>query len=605
MTIDPQHEQEMIAGKLFDARLARRMVAYVKPYVAWMVLAVVILFAMSLTTNYLPLLVQRAIDQYLAPKTGVAMDARFAGLIHLGVLYLGVLAVAFGLRFAQGFLMSWVGQRIIFDLRANVFAKILRLPLRYFDTHHVGRLMTRVTSDVESMQRFLTDGMVGLCADLFTLFGIMGYMFYLDVKLAAIVAVLTPLLLAILTFINYRIRAAHRLVRFRQSSLNAFVQEMLGGMLTVQLFNRERYAEKRYDHHNGGLRDAFIQSIHWFSYFFPTMEVMQGATIGLVVVAGGYRMLHGADGMELGTLVAFFVYVRDFFRPLEDLSDKSNILQSAMASSERVFALLDTAEEIEDPARPVELPAFRGAVDFEHVTFAYEGDNWVLKDVDLHIEPGESVAIVGATGAGKTSITSLLARFYDVQQGAVKVDGHDVKTLRQSDLRRRIGIVMQDPFIFSGTIADNIRLHNPEISDDRVREAAQYVNAHRFIEARPGGYGAEVMERGAKLSTGQKQLLALARAIAQNPDILLILDEATANVDTETEQLIQDALKKLMKGRTSIIIAHRLSTIRHVDRILVMRHGQIVEQGSHANLIRQDGYYKRLYDLLAHTPAKN
>ncbi|MFH0907430.1 MAG: ABC transporter ATP-binding protein [bacterium] len=600
--MDQAHEQE-IAGKLFDARLARRMVTYMKPYAAWMLFAVILLFAMSLTTNYLPLLVQRAIDRYLAPKAAGAMDARFAGLVHLGSLYLGILAVAFVLRFAQGYLMSWVGQRIIFDLRAHVFAKILRLPLRYFDRHHVGRLMTRVTTDVEAIQRFLTDGMVGLCADLFTLFGIMGYMFFLDAKLAAIVAALTPLLLAILTFINYRIRAAHRLVRQRQSALSAYVQEMLGGMLTVQLFNRERYAEKRYDHHNSGLRDAFIQSIHWFSHFFPTMEVMQGVTIALVVLAGGYRLLHGADGMELGTLVAFFVYVRDFFRPLEDLSDKSNILQSAMASAERVFALLDTPEEIEDPAQPVELPPFRGAVDFDHVTFAYEGENWVLKDVDLHIRPGESVAIVGATGAGKTSITSLLARFYDVQQGAVKVDGHDVRAMRQADLRRRIGIVMQDPFIFSGTVADNIRLHNPAVGDERVVDAARYVNAHGFIEARPGGYGAEVMERGAKLSTGQKQLLALARAIAQNPDILLILDEATANVDTETELLIQDALKKLMKGRTSIIIAHRLSTIRHVDRILVMRHGRIVEQGSHANLIRGNGYYKRLYDLLAHTPA--
>ena len=602
MTADQQHEPE-IAGKLFDARLARRLLVFVRPYRGWMLLALVLLLFMSLTTNYLPLIIQRVVDQYLAPGSGLDEAARMRGLIHSAALFLGVLAVAFTMRFAQGYLMSWVGQKIIFDLRAHIFDKILRLPMRFFDRSPIGRLMTRVTTDVESMQRFLTDGLVGLCADLFTLFGIIGYMFYLDARLALIVAGLTPVLLAILTFINLRIRGAHRLVRRRQSALNAYVQEMINGMGTIQLFNRQRYAQKRYDRHNGDLRDAFVLSIHWFSYFFPSMEVMQGLTIGLVIVVGGIGYLGGDVGLREGTLVAFFMYVRDFFRPLEDLSDKSNILQSAMASSERVFALLDTPEEILDPERPATAPAFRGEVAFEDVWFAYDNENWVLKNINVTIRTGESVAIVGATGAGKTSITSLIARFYDVQKGAVKVDGVDVRALKQADLRRRIGVVMQDPFIFSGTILDNIRLQNASVSEQQVREAARYVNAHRFIEERPGAYQAEVMERGARLSTGQKQLLALARAIAQNPDILLILDEATANVDTETEQLIQDALRKLMKGRTSIIIAHRLSTIRHVDRILVMRHGEIIEQGSHENLIRQDGYYKKLYELLSHTSA--
>jgi ATP-binding cassette subfamily B protein len=599
MTTDHTHEPE-ITGKLFDAQLARRMVVYMRPYRALMAVAVVLLLVMSLTTNYLPLIIQRVVDHCLTP--GLEAGSRAAALWHYSGFYLGVLVIAFTMRFLQGCLMAWVGQRIIFDLRADVFAKILRLPLRFFDRFPIGKLMTRVTSDVESMQRFLTDGLIGLCADLFTLFGIIGYMFYVDARLAAIVAALTPVLLAILTFINLRIRGAHRLVRRRQSTLNAFVQEMINGMTTIQLFNREPYARKRYDRHNGELRDAFVLSIHWFSYFFPSMESMQGVTIALVIVAGGAGLVHGGEALQIGTLVAFFLYVRDFFRPLEDLSDKSNILQSAMASSERVFALLDVPEEIRDPEPATEPPPFRGEVVFDNVSFAYDGEDWVLRDINLAISPGESVAIVGATGAGKTSMTGLIARFYDVQRGAVRVDGIDVRAMRQSDLRRRIGIVMQEPFIFAGTIADNIGLQNPAVGEVRIRDAAQYVNAHRFIEDRPGGYGSIVMERGVRLSTGQKQLLALARAIAQNPEILLILDGATANVDTETEQLIRDALKKLMKGRTSIIIAHRLSTIRHVDRILVMRHGQIIEQGSHENLIRQDGYYKKLYELLSHTP---
>jgi ATP-binding cassette subfamily B protein len=453
------------------------------------------------------------------------------------------------------------------------------------------------------MQRFLTDGLVGLTVDFFTLAGILGFMFYLNARLALILLVLMPVLLIVLTFINYRIRGAHRLVRQRQSALNAYLQEMLTGMPTVQLFSREEHVQRRFAGLNGELREGFILSIHWFSYFFPAMEVLNAASLGLVLFAGGYGLIHGHADLSLGVLIAFVSYVRDFFRPLEDLSDKSNILQSAMASSERVFALMDVPEEILDPPNPLDIRAFRGEVEFDHVWFAYQDEDWVLKDVSLRIRPGESVAIVGATGAGKTSITSLITRFYDVQKGAVKVDGMDVRSLRQVDLRRRIGIVLQDPFIFSGSIASNINLHNPSISRAQLEQAARYVNAYDFVVQRTGGFDAELMERGAKLSTGQKQLLALARAIAQNPDILLILDEATANVDTETEQLIQDALRKLMKGRTSIIIAHRLSTIQHVDRILVMRHGEIVEQGAHRELIRQGGYYRRLYDLLAHTPA--
>jgi ATP-binding cassette subfamily B protein len=462
--------------------------------------------------------------------------------------------------------------------------------------------MTRVGSDVEAMQRLLTDGLIGLAADVFTIIGILGYMIYLSPRLALILVVLFPVLLGILVFLNSRVRAAHREVRKRTSALNSFLQEMITGMLTIQLFNREERTRGRFAEYNQRLRDALLRSVKWFSYSFPATEILNAATLSLVLSIGGISLIRGDEALTLGILIAYLAYLRDFFRPLEDLSEKSNLLQSAMASSERVFALLDTPEEIVDPADPAPLEKFRGEVELDRVWFAYNDENWVLKDVSVRIRPGESVAIVGATGAGKSSIISLISRFYDIQRGAVKVDGRNVRDYRQSDLRRRIGIVLQDPFVFSASIADNIGLFNPSLTRDQIVAAAEYVNAHTFIQARPGGYDAMLRERGAGLSTGQKQLLALARAIAQDPDILLILDEATASVDTETEWLIQDALKKLMKGRTSIIIAHRLSTIRHVDRILVMRHGEIVEQGSHAALMAANGYYQRLYELLSHQP---
>lgn len=359
---------------------------------------------------------------------------------------------------------------------------------------------------------------------------------------------------------------------------------------------------ERFDRQNAPLRDAFLRSVKWFSLAFPATEIMNVVAVVLVVGYGGWRIQQGDPDLTIGTLLAFLVYLRDFFRPLDDLSEKSNVLQSAMASAERVFGLMDTPETIADPASPHPLRTFRGEVEFEHVWFAYRDEHWVLRDLHLHIPAGTSVALVGATGAGKSSITSLIARFYDVQRGAVRVDGVDVRDYAQAELRRRIGVVLQDPFIFPGTLADNIGLLNPALTRAQVEQAARYVNAHTWIEARPGGYDAVVQERGAGLSTGQKQLLALARAVAQDPDILLILDEATANVDTETERLIQDALTKLMQGRTTILIAHRLSTIRHVDRILVLRDGQLIEQGRHEELVAQAGYYRRLYELLSHAP---
>ncbi len=593
-----------IHGKLFDWGLTRRLLAYVRKYRLMLFIAVVFILFMALVNSFMPVLLKVAIDDYLVGgEDGLSSAERIAGITRIGLFYIGMAALAFLFRYVQSYLMAWTAEHIIYDMRADIYEKILRLPLRYMDRNPVGRLMTRVTSDVDAMQKMVTDGLVGLIADLFALFAIMGFMVYLSPRLAFTLFAVFPVLFAVMAWINRNTRRAHRQVRYRQSALNAYLQEMITGMLTVQMFNREQRVRERFDERNSSLREGWIEAVRWVSYFFPAMEILNAVSIALVLGVGGAAILAGSDAVTIGVVVAFLAYIRDFFRPLEDLSEKSTVFQTAMASSERIFGLMDEPEDVLDPKEPVPIDHFRGAVAFEHVAFAYVDEDWVLRDLSFRIDPGESVAIVGATGAGKTSIISLISRFYDVQRGCVKVDDRDVRAYRQVDLRRRIGVVIQDPFIFSGSIASNISLHNPDVTREQIVQAARYVNAHRFIEKLPDGYDTRVQERGITLSTGQKQLLALARALVQNPDILLILDEATANVDTESEQLIQEALKRLMKGRTSIVIAHRLSTIRGVNRIIVMKHGRKIEEGSHAELIQQEGYYRRLYELLAHQPA--
>ena len=480
-----EHVESDIPGRLFDRRLIARMTRYVKPYLRRMLFAFALIVPMTLLMNYLPLLIKKAIDDYMMPTGDLAMHERVNGLVAIAWTFLSIALVVFVLRFVHGYVMTWIGQRIIFDMRADIFAKIMRLPLRYFDKNPVGRLMTRVGSDVEAMQRLLTDGLIGLAADVFTIIGILGYMIYLSPKLALILIVLFPFLLGLLVFLNSKVRRAHREVRKRTSSLNSFLQEMITGMLTIQLFNREQHTRGRFADYNEKLRNALLYSIKWFSYSFPATEILNALTLTLVLGIGGIGILRGDESLTIGVLIAYLAYLRDFFRPLEDLSEKSNLLQSAMASAERVFSLLDVPEEIIDPASPAPLTAFRGEVELNKVWFAYNDEQWVLRDVSVRIAPGESIAIVGATGAGKSSIISLVSRFYEVQQGEVKVDGRNVKEYRQSDLRRRIGIVLQDPFVFSASIEDNIRLFNPAITREQVVAAAKYVNAHTSSKNAP------------------------------------------------------------------------------------------------------------------------
>ena len=590
-------DEDEILGKAYDARLMRRLLGYLRPYRGLVIIALLIILGISITEAAPPVLAKFIVDNAIAPAVNglIGVDEGFARLAPLGIAYIAVLLLSSGLRYAQTMLASYVGQKAMYDLRVQLFAHLQSLSLTFFDHNPVGRLMTRITNDIDALIDMVTQGVVAIFGDIVVIGTIAIVLLVLDFRLALVTFAALPLLIWLTMYFRRIMRDSFRSIRIRLARINAYLNENLSGMAIVQLFTRERASFEQFDDLNTDLLNANRGQIRAMSMFFPAVGFTRAATSAALFVAGGFWILKGE--MTIGTLLAFWQLVDRFFQPIGDLAEKYNIMQAAMASSERVFRLLDTKATIVDAPHPRELAHVRGEIDFDNVSFAYNESEWVLRDVSFKISAAESVAIVGATGAGKTSIISLISRFYDVQKGRILLDGVDLRDLRQIDVRRHVGVVLQDPFIFAGTVASNIRLNSAAITDQQVRAAAAFVNADKFIEKLPQGYDTVVTERGSTLSVGQKQLLAFARAIAFNPEILLVLDEATSSVDTETEHLIQDALAKLMVGRTSIIIAHRLSTIQNVDRIIVLHKGRVVEMGTHRDLLAERGVYHRLYEL--------
>jgi ATP-binding cassette subfamily B protein len=613
------HEEDVL-GKAYDARLMRRLLTYLRPYKSHVALATAAIVGHSALELAPPYLIKLVIDRYIPARD-------VAGLTLIAILYLATLAGSFVLDYVQTWLLQLTGQRIMFDLRMQIYRHLQRLDLGFYDRNPVGRLMTRVTTDVDVLNDLFTAGVVSVFGDLFTLFGIMATMIWLDWRLAMVAFSVLPLIWLVTQWFRTNVRESYRTVRTWIARINAYLQERITGMATVQLFRREARDFEEFDRIDRKYRDANVQSIFYYAVFYPAIELISALAAALIIWVGGGWVLR--DMLTLGSLVAFLQYSSRFFRPISDMSEKFNVLQGAMASSERIFALLDTpvhivsgsgirdsgsgirdsgfgtrdsglgirnAETALEPRTPNPESRNIGPIAFEHVTFAYVEGEAVLRDVSFQVEPGQRVAIVGATGSGKTTIASLLLRFYDVQQGRITIGGVDIRDMDLHELRAIFGLVLQDVHLFSGTIAGNVRLGNEAIDADAVRRAVDAVHAGAFIDRLPAGLDTPVAERGATLSVGQKQLLSFARALAFDPPVL-VLDEATSSVDTETELLIRDALKILMRGRTTIAIAHRLSTIQDMDRILVFHKGELRESGTHQELLAHRGIYHRLYQL--------
>jgi ATP-binding cassette subfamily B protein len=581
------HDEEVL-GKAYDARLMRRLLTYLKPYRGSVVIALLVIIGHSVLQLAQPYLMKLAIDQYIA-----AGD--MAGLNRIALVFLFVLISAFVLEYVRTYTLQLTGQRIMFDLRMEIYSHLQRLDMRFYDRNPVGRLMTRVTTDVDVLNDMFASGIVTVFGDIFMLVGIMTVLVSMDWRLALIAFSVLPLIIFITQWFRRNVRETYRTVRLWIARINAFLQEHISGMATVQLFRREALSYARFEDINRTHRDSNIAGIVYYAVFYPTIEIIGALAASLIIWYGGAWVLQ--DSLTLGVLVAFLLYAQRFFRPISDMSEKFNMLQAAMASSERIFTLLDTPVLLKNPKNPVSRSGQAlGRIEFERVWFAYTENDFVLRDVSFEVAPGERIGIVGATGAGKTTIINLLMRFYDVTRGRICLDGVDIRELDLRGLRRLFSLVLQDVHLFSGSIASNIRLGEQGISDAAVEQAAASVHADRFIAPLPGGFSSVVAERGANFSVGQKQILSFARALAFDPRIL-VLDEATSSVDTETELLIQDGLQVLMAGRTTIAIAHRLSTIQNMDKIFVLHKGQIRERGTHQNLLTQRGIYHRLYQL--------
>jgi ATP-binding cassette subfamily B multidrug efflux pump len=644
-------QEEEILGKAYDSRLMRRLLTYLGPY-KWQVAIALVSIVIKAGLDVLgPFLTKTAVDKYLyrIPGNRSILDGWLSsepmrGVAQVATLYLGTLVFSFFCEFLQTYYMQWTGQKVMFDLRSQIFRHLQRMHIGFYDKNPVGRLVTRVTTDVDALNEMFTAGVVSIFEDVFVLVGILAIMVAMNWKLALVTFAVIPFIFWATMIFRVKVRDSYRRIRVAIARINSYLQEAVSGMLVLQLFNREKRAFRQFSDINASHMEAFKDAILAYAVYYPVVEILSAVAVAAIVWFGGGHVIQGITtntvtiyrtphfiGLHLvptlttiGVLVAFMQYAQRFFRPIQDLSDKYNILQGAMASSERIFKLLDTPVDIESPAI-TKKPEGPGRIEFDHVWFSYgargtaadtlgktggkgvapvsgepgsafEEPDWVLRDVSFTIEPSETIAIVGHTGAGKTTLISLLLRFYDVQQGSIRIDGVDLKDMDLNDLRRRFGVVLQDPFLFSGTVGGNIRLGSDWIADKDVEKAAEEVNLADFIRTLPGGFGEEVRERGSTLSTGQKQLISFARALAHNPQIL-ILDEATSSVDTETEFRVRDALSRMVEGRTSLVIAHRLSTVQRADKIIVMHKGKVREMGTHQQLLAQRGIYYKLYQL--------
>lgn len=585
------HEEEAI-GKTYDLQVARRLLRYLRPYLRLVIPALLLTLGLNLLGVLQPKFTEYAIDWYILPR-------KADGLLLLVGLFFGTQLLRFVFSYFQALLVNSVGQYAMFDIRRELYEKLQRQEVAYYDRNPVGRIMTRLTTDVDSLNQLFTEGVTDILGDLVMIVAIISVMLWMDVRLTLVTLLTVPMLFAATTWFRKGARRGYDMVRTRIARINAFLQEHFAGAQTVQIFNAEKKSLQRFQQINEDYRDANIETIWFYAVFFPLVDFIGAIGIALIIWYGGYRVLQNSPGhtvLTLGALVAFIQYSGFLFQPIRDISDKYNVLQGAVVASHRIFKTLDLPIAITSPEAPQRSGRARGVIEFENVWFAYKDEDWVLKDVSFKVDPGQSVALVGHTGSGKTTITNLLMRFYDVQRGRILLDGTDLREWDLQALRQNFAVVLQDVFLFSGTVESNIRLGREEITEDRVKWAAREVHADRFIERLRDGFAAEVRERGAGLSVGQKQLISFARALAFDP-ALLILDEATSSIDTETEQLIQRAIERVMRDRTSIVVAHRLSTIQRADQIIVLHHGEIREQGTHQQLLAARGLYWMLYKL--------
>ena len=582
-----EKNEDEILGKAYDAKLMKRLLTFIKPYKRYVIFAILLNIIVAALGPLRPYLTKIAIDNYIVNKN-------FTGLLWITIALFATLFFQSAIQYLLTYYTQYLGQKTIYDIRMKLFSHTQRLAIKFFDKTPIGRLVTRVTNDIESLNELFSSGIIMIFSDVFIILWILGFMFFMDWKLSLVSLSILPVLIYGTFLFRRKVRDNYRDVRFHLARLNSYMQEHITGISVMQLFHKEKEELQKFSGINGDHKKANIESIFYYAVFYPAVEFISAIALALIIWYGGGEVVHNV--LTLGTLFAFLQYTEMFFRPIRDLSEKYNIMQTAMASSERVFKLLDVKTFIKNPDDPKFLNSVKGSISFENVSFAYNKDEYVLKNISLDVNPGETVAIVGATGAGKTSIINILTRFYDINSGCIRVDGIDIREVDKRDLRKQISIVLQDVFLFSGTIKSNIGMNNPKIADEQIHRAAELVGADKFIQLLPMKYDEEVKERGATLSVGQKQLISFARALAFNPQIL-ILDEATSSVDTETEILIQQAIEKLLVGRTAIVIAHRLSTIQNADKILVMHKGEIKETGNHQELLAKRGIYYRLYQL--------